>query len=329
MRLGKKEAGALLTTLALIACGESQTMPSAPASQETISASDLAAGEKTAILAALSRATHEELTRALGAHRLTLAVKTEAEAEEGSSLALSEEAHFAASSQGDWELLRENSKGWGFSLYQVGGATYLANRYAPLRPAELSKVKALREETFRLLATNFSLCAHLLQFTPKGQEELFGRDGLLFTVSPAPIPDPAPSKDALSPEKAWRATIQLKEAEGELLLDKETYLPLRASLSLRFQAEEEGVPVNFSLTLTQQISEVRSEEIAIALPEAVPLAPAYRLSVEREALLGEAALRPEAQRAAEPEKSQKATKSQPARTQPVQDQTPPQSSPKR
>jgi hypothetical protein len=246
---------------------------------------------------------HEELGRRLGAHRIVLTTETRVSTPEGEALAaLSEKAELEQNTEGALRVNVENSEGDGYTLYRSGAEILLARRYASARPSDEAEVARLREAAFGALFGSLEPCAHALRFAPAGERPIEGRRALVFQLSPSPAPAPP---RGLLPGQAWRATVALEAAEGEIVLDAETLAPLFADFSLRYQAEREGQKVVISAKARQELSGIGSKGIVFAAPALGEERPRFRIAQEREALLGkktlkgkEAAPRPDEPKAA-------------------------------
>jgi len=158
------------------------------------------------------------------------------------------------SATGEFEVATEIDPGQGEgslsgrTVVFVGGTTFARSRYAPFgrfreRPSDRGRDgRATRDESFRIPADLARLYGPALALAPAGEATVLGRSGRTFRLALAAGAAPsAPVADgrvlpANDPDPDTRRRLAFLEgplplaADGELVLDAETGVPLRVRL---------------------------------------------------------------------------------------------------
>jgi len=136
----------------------------------------------------------------------------------------------------------------------AGGMTYAANRFAPFRerPTDRGRdARRFRDESFGLLAELGRLYGPALSLTPTGDVTLLGRTARKYVVSLAPsAPASTATADARTfgnggPDADSKRHLAFLDgrvpvaASGEVLLDVETGVPLRARVAGAFGVKDD------------------------------------------------------------------------------------------
>jgi len=143
----------------------------------------------------------------------------------------------------------------GKHVIHAGGMTYAAARYAPFRerPTDRGRdARRFRDESFGLLADLARLYGPALTLTPTGDAAVVGRTARKFVVSLAPA---APASTAGSetrtfqnggPDADSKRHLAFLDgrvpvaAAGEVLLDAETGVPLKARVTGAFSVRDDA-----------------------------------------------------------------------------------------
>ncbi|WP_041453246.1 hypothetical protein [Anaeromyxobacter dehalogenans] len=198
----------------------------------------------------------DEAARRLGAFDWTAAAEwtVSAPGEEARQVHVTEHHQLRQSATGEFEVRAEIDPGLGAGssggkhVIWTGGATYARALPAPFRerPTDRGRdARRFRDESFRLAGTVAALYGPALRLEPAGEARLLGRAARRYRLSlapaakpPAPQPPP-PGAPAPDPDTARRlAFLQGRvpvAADGELLADAETGVPLRVRLSGAFE----------------------------------------------------------------------------------------------
>jgi hypothetical protein len=158
------------------------------------------------------------------------------------------------SATGEFEVESEIDPGLGEgslsgrTVIFVGGTTYARSRYAPFgrfreRPSDRGRdARRTRDESFGVLSDLARLYGPALAIAPEGEATVLGRAGRKYRLALAKqAAPPAPSADGRvfpggEPDADTRRRLAFLEgplplaADGELVLDAETGIPLRARL---------------------------------------------------------------------------------------------------
>jgi hypothetical protein len=188
---------------------------------------------------------------------------------------------------GDFEVESEIDAGQGPGAVQgkrvvfAGGMTYAAARFAPFRerPTDRGRdARRFRDESFNLLADLARLYGPALALTPTGDVTLLGRAAKKYVVSLAPA---APASTAVvearvfpanGPDADSRRHLAFLDgrvpvaAAGEVLLDVETGVPLRARLTGAFSVRDDA-RVRVQVEAAGQVKALGGKVGAVAAPK--------------------------------------------------------------
>jgi hypothetical protein len=267
----------LSTLLFLSACGAPKQ--SAPRQQAALDLGALSQGEAGAILQALQSDPPRWVER-VGPYTAQLSTEISTTTEERGTLWLREDI-FAKRTKEAARVTVENSTNNGYDLFVSPRASLLASRFGPFTTTPAAEALRLEAEAFHGVRAALEPCAHGLSFSPQGEAPRAGRTAKIFSVEKAANPRPAPS---YAPEQAWRASITLDEATGELAFDAETGILLAADISLRYQATRDGRPVELESRVKATITFGGAVEIEV--PERGAEPPRWRPTYEKQQVLG-------------------------------------------
>jgi len=133
----------------------------------------------------------------------------------------------------------------GRTVIFAGGTTYGGSRYGALRERASDRgrdARRFRDESFRLAGELDRLAGGALRLSAAGEAQLLGRTARRFTVTldPSARAQPAAAPAGRVEDADTKARLELLEgatplaADGEVLLDAESGLPLRARLHVAY-----------------------------------------------------------------------------------------------
>ncbi len=189
-----------------------------------------------------------------------------------------------APARGDGDTTREkvDPRAQGMAAIALPGRLFVRaryGRYAERRPepGELDRLRALGEQ---LLADDLALLSPWLLVTDQGEGSLEGRRTHRLGLGRRGSAAGMPKED--DPRRAWRATVEVSELRGELVVDAVTGALLAGRLDARytFLRGGERVPVHVVANQT-----ARAPSLFAAPPDALPNPHRPRPTVERNQLL--------------------------------------------
>jgi hypothetical protein len=133
----------------------------------------------------------------------------------------------------------------GRTVIFTGGTTYGRSRYGELRERASDRgrdARRFRDESFRLAGELDRLAGGALRLSAAGEAQVLGRAARRFTVTldPSARAEPLPPAPGRTDDPDTKARLELLEgatplaAEGEVLLDAASGLPLRARLRVSY-----------------------------------------------------------------------------------------------
>ena len=227
---------------------------------------DRAASDPDELLYA-ARMSHALVGDALGSHGF--ASKATIEVREGDTTVdtLVVDTTMSHDSGGGFRAVQNNSKDYGREVVYVGDYLYLAPRYGKFhrrRPEAADEPAAIRDQMFGDLAANLELLLSGVVVDTKGEVQHGGRTARLMVISAASqLGQPATES---KPQRAWRESVAVADASGEIVLDAESGAPLRATLSGRVDVVREGRQLTMVLAVEHEITDI-GQAVAIAAPE--------------------------------------------------------------
>jgi hypothetical protein len=229
----------------------------------------------------------EDAARALGSFEWTAAVEwTVAKSgDDAQRVHVTEHHAVRQSSSGDFEVRAEIDPGLGSGsetgkqVIWTGGMTYARALPAAFRerPTDRGRdARRFRDESFRVAASLAGLYGRALRLEPAGESTVLGRSARRYTfalagdasaasaAAPAPTQGPAPDRDSEQRLSFLRAPVPLS-AEGELLVDAATGVPLRIRLAGAF-APKDAAAVRANVELLAQVKALGDKVAAIKAP---------------------------------------------------------------
>jgi hypothetical protein len=230
----------------------------------------------------------EEVARRIGSFEWTGAVEwTAARAgADAERVRVTEEHGLRQLATGDFEVRAEVDPGLGpgsargKQVIFAHGQTFARAQPAPFRarPTDRGRdARRFREDSFGLARSLLALCGPALRLEPGGTDQALGREArrYRFSLSPAaatepplaqPAGVPAPPDPDTRRRRAFLAGRVPVSAEGELLLDAVTGVPLRVRLSAAFTTRAQG-DVRTTVELSAQLTAFGAAVASIAAPE--------------------------------------------------------------
>ena len=223
--------------------------------------------------AALMRAVkvpHHRLAESLGAHvfRATSTVDTTVtgggEPEARETLAVTARIEYADAQR--FRAVVENSADYGREIIFTGGQLYLRPRYGAFHrraPNDHHEPAGWRDDIYGELAGHLELLAVGLAVRDGGAVDVAGRPALRIELARAEVPRALPPPQA--PQRAWRSSVEVESLSGEILLDRDTGLPLRARLEGVAHARREQRLVRMHVVVEHGIEDI-GQVVAIEPP---------------------------------------------------------------
>ena len=149
----------------------------------------------------------------------------------------------------------DNSAGYGREVIYTGGLLYQRPRYARWhqRPPETDDEAAqIRDQLAATLGDYYALVARGVELSAKAPVQEAGRAATPVALALAPRPRPAPP--AAVAQRAWREDATISAVAGEVVLDQETGLALRGTLSGTIAFVREGKPMTMTIQVEQAIA---------------------------------------------------------------------------
>lgn len=235
---------------------------------------DLArATSEPAELLRASQTGHGRIAQALGSHRVTSAATVSTRFRDREADTLVVHSKLAYRDDGDFHAVLDNSRDYGREIIHTAGWLYLAPRHGKFhrrRPETDQEPLALRDQAVAELGAHLELLATGIDVSLSGDGEHHGRRVRKVSIALSDSPrEPAFERHA---HRAWRKTIQVTAAKGEIWLDDQTGIPLRAELEGTLDAQRDGVAIRLVVALSFEVSdfdpgsEGPGEAIAITAP---------------------------------------------------------------
>ncbi len=216
-----------------------------------------------------------ETTERLGAHRFSAGVTFEWSAGQGDGkqLKLVEQRTLVAGPggvSGDFHALIENSRDQGLEVLRVRGQVFAKSRYGKYRQRlrDRGMAEREREEVFGALRDIDELFQGRIRLTQSGSATFQGRNAWKYTVSLADAKDgpaaalPARAEPKQGADETTRRRLTFfdkgepKALTGEVWVDAETAVVLKAKLDGRMQVASELGNAKLRLTLDSSLSDI-------------------------------------------------------------------------
>lgn len=217
-----------------------------------------------------------EVTERLGPHRFQSTVSYEWSSASSNPVKLTETRTFRAGPggvSGDFHGVLENSRDQGLEVMRVGGQVFARNRYGPFRQRlrDRGMAERTRAELTGAIRDFDSLFQGRLKLTPDGTTTYEGRTAWKYTVTLAPAPEgttPVALPAAFQPKGGADETTRrranffahrvARSLDGEVVVDADTSVVLKARLDGRIGVPQEKTPeaAELRLTLESAISEI-------------------------------------------------------------------------
>jgi hypothetical protein len=210
--------------------------------------------------------THAQVSALIGPHQVR--GRSRHEVREGTELVeeLDDEIAIELDSEGRYHAILNNSKEYGREVFFAGGALYLRPRYGKYHrraPVDDDEPDRLRSEIFGTVAAHLELLAPGLAVEDGGTAEVGGRAARLVKLSAGKAS--SPPRQSVS-QRAWRESAVVQDVSGELALDAETGVPLRAQVKGAVSFQRDGRSFTMRLESEHQLSAL-GKVAAISPPE--------------------------------------------------------------
>ena len=221
-----------------------------------------------------------ETTERLGPHKFMASVNFEWAGNQNRTVKLVENRTLIAGSggvNGDFHAVMENSHDQGLEVLRVGGEVYAKNRFGKFRQRKRDRgmSERKREEVFGALRELDGLFRGRLSLEAQGTSTYEGRTtwkygaGLAKADKAAAVATPglpalAQAKGGRDDTTARRLTFfdkrEPRTLQGEILVDEQTGVVLKARLDGRITAPDEGGgEVNLRLVLDSKVTDIGKE----------------------------------------------------------------------
>jgi hypothetical protein len=167
-----------------------------------------------------------------------------------------------------FRALVENSADYGREIILTDGQLYLRPRYGAFHrrpPGDEHEPAGWRDDIYGELAGHLELLAVGLAVRDGGAADVGGRPARRIELARAEVPREL--RTAASPQRAWRSTIEVESLSGEIFLDRETGVPLRARLEGVARARRDQRLVRMHVVVEHSIEAI-GQAVAITAPPA-------------------------------------------------------------
>ena len=224
---------------------------------------------------------------ALGDHSLT--IDSTVVVKDGAAVLeqLGEHVTIASAAAGAYHATADNTADYGREVVWVGGQLYLRPRYALWHgrgPERDDEPQELRDQLAAVLGDYLDLCARGLEVSDKGPAQAAGRSGRRVELKLAPTPRAVPAQAVT--QRAWRDTIVVTAARGEVVLDDELGVALTGTLTAEVRFQRDGKPLTMAVTVTHTALATAAPAVAPPAADQVVATPIRAREVDdRNALL--------------------------------------------
>jgi len=229
-----------------------------------------------------------ETTERIGPHRFTAAITFEWTGGTGRATKLTENRTLEAGPggvAGDFHAVLENSRDQGLEVLRVGGQVFARNRYGKFRQRLRDRgiAESEREELFGAVRDIDELFLGRMKLAPQGTVSFEGRTAWKYDVSLGPVqaakpevrvPPIAQAKGGADDTTVRRQTFfdkrDPKLLQGEVLVDAETSVVLKAHLDGRLSVAGPDGEANLRMTLTAALADIGKDPGLKAPAEFLP-----------------------------------------------------------
>jgi hypothetical protein len=233
------------------------------------------------LLRALALSGHE-LDERLGAHHMGATSKLQLEQAGRERQTLEDTFAVDADGKGAVHLLHDNSRGDGFEAIAVADQLYVKPRYGryvrtTIESDELSRLRVTAETS---AASYLRLLRRWVQVSEAGTQSVAGHAGIKLHLTARVAPEAAPAETEAG--RKWRATVQARYVDGDVVLDQKTGAPLSVRLEAAYGFERDGKPLAATLQYNQTTAPAAE---AIAAPADFAVLGRARPLLDRQQLL--------------------------------------------
>jgi hypothetical protein len=226
-----------------------------------------AAADPAALVRAL-RLPHHRVGELLGAHvyRVTSSVDVSVTGAEAAGEKLDVTARIEYADPGHFRAVVDNSADYGREIVLSDGHLYLRPRHGAFHrraPENEQEPAGWRDDIYSELSGHLQLFATGLAVRDGGAAEVAGRPARRIELSRAG--EPRQVRVGSSPQRAWRSSVEVESLSGEILLDSQTGVPLRARIEGVARARRDERPVRIHVIVEHEIEAI-GQPVAIAVP---------------------------------------------------------------
>lgn len=241
----------------------------APAADAPVDVS-LAARDPGALLRAAAMP-HHQVSALLGSHVYWATSSVEVTVDPGGDAEAVEQLEVTARIELDgperFRAVVESSADYGREIIFAGGHLHLRPRHGRFHrraPDATDEPARLRDQIYAELHGNLDLFATGLAVRDGGDTDMDGRP--VRRVELARVEVPHRRRPSAAPQHAWRSSIEVEELSGEILLDRETGVPLAATLDGVVHARRDGRLLRMRVSVEHGIETI-GEPVTVTPPE--------------------------------------------------------------
>lgn len=200
---------------------------------------------------------HDQVTRLLGAHRYRSSARVVVREGDGTESdpivdTLNVDTRIEMSAEEDFHAVNENSKEYGREVRFVDGFLYIAPRYSQFhrrRPERSVEPVRIRADMYGDLGAHLELIARGIAIADAesidGSSRRPTRTVRIQTAAMRPV-----NRSEAFAHRSWRDRVQVQEASGELTVDTETGIIVRASIrgALTFARDARKFAMTFDVS---------------------------------------------------------------------------------
>ncbi len=217
----------------------------------------------------------------LGDHRLTISSTATVKDAASTLEQLGETITIESAAAGPYHATADNTADDGREVIWLDGRLYLRPRYARWHgrgPETDDEPAAIRDQLAAVVGDYVELLTRGLEVSDKGAETVAGRPGHKLEVKLSPSPRPA-AREALR-QRSWRDTIEVVGVGGEVVLDDELGVALRAAVAGEVTFERDGKRLTMVITVKQLVEAIAAPAITAPAAELVVATPTRSREVD-------------------------------------------------